>query len=223
MTQQPPPAQYQAPYAPGSPAPKQGNGLGLAALIIGILAFIGAFIPIVNYVSGVLALVGLVLGVIGLFRKGRPKGLAITGTIISLIALILSIILAITYTVGFATAIDQGIKDVQATQSAEANVDVAVTYEIVGDSTDATVTYSTYNDGNFGTEQATGQTLPFAKDFTVKAGGQFDYQSFTLTGSNGQTGGDITCRITIDGVVAAEQTATGQYASATCSSSGFDN
>jgi hypothetical protein len=221
MTQQPP-AQYQAPYAPGNTAPKQGNGLGLAALIIGIVAFIGAFIPVINYVSGVLALVGLVLGAIGIFRKGRPKGLAMTGTIISFIALILSIVLAIAYTVGFANAVDQGIKDVQATQSAEANVDVAVKYEIIGDSTDAIITYSTWNDGNFGTEQATGQTLPFTKDLTVKAGGQFDYQSFTLTGSNGQTGGDITCRITIDGVVAFEQTGSGQYASATCSSSGFN-
>jgi hypothetical protein len=220
MTQQTP---YQQPYAPNNAAPKQGNGLGLAALIIGIVAFVGAFIPVINYVSGVLALVGLVLGAIGIFRKGRPKGLAITGTIISFVALVLSIVLAITYTVGFATAVDQGIKDVQATQSAEANVDVAVKYEIIGDSTDATITYSTYNDGNSGTEQATGQTLPFTKDFTVKAGGQFDYHSFTLTGSNGQTGGDITCRITIDGVVASEQTGSGQYASATCSSSGLND
>jgi hypothetical protein len=221
MTQQEPYAQPA--YAPAPTPPiKTGNGLGLAALIIGIVAFIGAFIPFLNYVSGILALVGLVLGIVGIFRKGRPKGIAIAGTIISFIAMILSIILAITYTVGFATAVDESIKDVQATQAAEANVDVAVKYELIGDSTDATATYSTMTDGNFGTEQATGQTLPFTKEFTVKAGGEFDYQSFTLTGSNGQSGGDITCRITIDGVVAAEQTGSGQYASATCSSSGFN-
>ena len=52
----------------------------------------------------------------------------------------------------------------------------------------------------------------------MKAGGDFDISSFTLTAANGATGTDITCRITRDGKVVAEQTSTGQNAMALCSS-----
>lgn len=103
------PAYVNGPAFVANPPAPQGNGLGLAALIIGILALIGAFIPFVNFVSGLLALVGLVLGVIALFRKGRPKGKAIAGTILSAIAMVLSIILANTYTAGFVNAVDEAL------------------------------------------------------------------------------------------------------------------
>ena len=90
-----------------------------------------------------LAFLGLIFGIIGLFLKGRRRGAAITGIIISFVALVLSIILAIVYTAGFATAVNKTVED--------SNVDAAKTltlvYEVTGDSSDSLITYSTYNAG----------------------------------------------------------------------------
>lgn len=203
---------------PISPPPptveKRGNGLGVAALVIGIVALLGAFIPFANYGTGFLAFVGLVLGIIGLVLKGRKRKIAIAGTILSGAALILSIVMAIVYTAVFAAAIQTGIDE----EIAASDVDVALVYEVTGDSTDASITYATFANGESGTEQSTGQALPFTKELTVKAGGNFDFAIFTLTANNGATGADITCRITLDGEIISEQTSTGPYATALCSS-----
>lgn len=85
------------------------NGMGTAALVIGILAFVGAFIPFVNYGSGLLAVVGAVLGAIALTRKTKAKRAALAGLVISVIALILSIILAVVYTASFVKAVDDSL------------------------------------------------------------------------------------------------------------------
>ena len=80
-----------------------------AALIVGGVALLLSFVPFVNYVSGLIALVGVVLGIVALVQKGRKKGMAIAGTIVSVVALILSVILAIVYTAGFAAAVDEAV------------------------------------------------------------------------------------------------------------------
>lgn len=210
------PGQPPLPTVPA--APKATNGLGIAALILGVLGLIGAFIPILGIGAGFLAFIGLVLGIIALFLKGKAKGIAIAGTVISGVALILSIVMAIVYTAAFAAGVQQQIKE----DEAAANRDVVVTYEITGAAADASITYSTFNDGASGTEQATGQTLPWTKDITVKAGGDFDWSSFYLSGMNGiDDTGDISCKITVDDEVVSEQTSTGQFANVSCSSSGF--
>jgi hypothetical protein len=101
-------AQYPAaPYAPGTISPKRGpGGLALSSLLIGGLALLGSFIPFLNYLTGFFAFVGLVLGVIAIFLKGRKKTLAIVASSISLLALILSIVLSITYSRLFIDGID---------------------------------------------------------------------------------------------------------------------
>lgn len=110
----PPQLQYQQPQyqQPGGypPAPQSRfNGLGLASLIVGGLSLLFAFVPFANYASGFFAFIGIVLGIIGLVLKGRAKLLAIIGTAISVIALILSIVLAIVYTAGFVNAVDEAV------------------------------------------------------------------------------------------------------------------
>ncbi|RLQ84122.1 DUF4190 domain-containing protein [Mycetocola zhadangensis] len=93
-------------YPPSAPPAKPGNGLGVAALIVGIVALIGAFIPLINFVSGFLAVVGIILGIIAVVRKNKPKKLAIAGLIVSVVALILSVVLAFAYTAGFVAAVE---------------------------------------------------------------------------------------------------------------------
>ena len=85
-----PPVAFGAP-----PAPRGTNGFGIAALILGIVAILGAAIPFLNIVSGILAVAGLILGIVGLTRKGTGKGTSVAGTIISGIALLVTIVASI--------------------------------------------------------------------------------------------------------------------------------
>ncbi|MET0713401.1 MAG: DUF4190 domain-containing protein [Mycetocola sp.] len=104
-------------YPPSAPPAISGNGLGLAALIVGIFALLGAFIPFVNYVSGVLAVVGIILGIIAVTRKNKPKKAGLSGLIVSVIALILSIVLAFAYTAGFVAAVDESLPQTKVQES----------------------------------------------------------------------------------------------------------
>jgi hypothetical protein len=95
-------------YVPVSAAAAK-NGLGTAALVIGVIAFVFSFIPFINAGSGFIAFVGLVLGVIGIFQKGKSKNVAIVGSAISFVALILSIVLSIAYTAAFFSSVDSAV------------------------------------------------------------------------------------------------------------------
>lgn len=117
------PQQQPNPYgaAPGAPvytgapaAPSRLNVMGLISLIAGGLAFLlgvtAGWIPFVGFAFVFIALVGLVLGIVGLLAKNKGKGLAIAGTIVSGIALLLTAIISIFMLVVF-TSIQQSIED----------------------------------------------------------------------------------------------------------------
>jgi hypothetical protein len=74
------------------------NGLGIASLVLGIAACAGAVFPLVNYVSGFVAAVGLVLGIVALARQGRARSAALAGTILGIAGILLSVSLVMTYT-----------------------------------------------------------------------------------------------------------------------------
>ena len=68
---------------------KGTNGMGIVSLVLGILAIAGSFIPVVNNASIIIGVIGIIFGIIGLL-KNKPKGLAIAGLVISLLAVIIS-------------------------------------------------------------------------------------------------------------------------------------
>lgn len=206
-----PPVPSRANTTPAKPR----NRFGTASLIAGIVAFVGAFIPVFDYVAVFIALAGIVVGVIGLFLAGRPKRAAIAGTIISFVALILSIVMAIVYTFLFF-----GHLIGAATNTDRLGDDVSLIYQVDGTGSDVDITYSSYAGDIETTKQVTGQVLPFEDEFEVATGGAATYNSYTLTAVNGAEGGDVICRIILDGKVLTEQTATGAYATASCTASG---
>nr|WP_255357346.1 MmpS family transport accessory protein [Plantibacter sp. Leaf314] len=118
-----------------------------------------------------------------------------------------------TYTAGFAGLVSDAVKTAKAESSAAANKEISVIYEVNGTATDASITYSTYSAGSSSTEQASGKSLPFIQELTVQAGSEYDYASYSLQAQNGaEDTGSVSCKITVDGDVVAEQTATGAYA-----------
>ena len=88
------------PAAPQMPAPSYGNvpaptetkGLAIASLVLGIAGVIFSFL--VTFVGFVAGIVGLILGILAR-KKGQPKGMTLTGIILSAVAIVLSIILFI--------------------------------------------------------------------------------------------------------------------------------
>lgn len=111
--------QQQAYYAPthgqnvqqayGQPAPEKsgtGKALGIAAMVIGILSVLISFIPLVNVVGIPLALLALILGIVALAlsRGGRaPLGFGIAGTVLGVVALILTVVINVVLISALAT------------------------------------------------------------------------------------------------------------------------
>lgn len=107
----PPPGQNQA---AGYPPPQQGtpgygaapgygtapakprNGLGIAALILGILAIIGI---VTVYGAIILGIIAIVLGIIGRGRVKRGEatngGMAISGVVLGIIAVVIAAVLIV--------------------------------------------------------------------------------------------------------------------------------
>ena len=55
------------------------KGISIAALVCGILGIVGSFIPVVQYFTLVLAIVGIVLGAIGMKKAQEAVEFAIGG------------------------------------------------------------------------------------------------------------------------------------------------
>ena len=90
-----------------------------------------------------------------------------------------------------------------------------ITYSIEGDAQDANVTYTT--DGT-NTAQDNGVAAGWTKDVTHTG---FFAASLIATNGMGDTG-TITCKIMSNGKVLSENTATGEFASASCNTSSTD-
>lgn len=230
--------EYQsAPYAPQQPAPKRSNPLGLTALIVGIVAIVGCAIPIVNFVSIFLGFVALVLGIIGLVQKNRPRGLAIAGSILGVISLVVGIATASFYASaaeGISKALESAAPSTSeasvapseaaatpsesASESSAASSNRTVHYEVTSDgATLSSVTYLTINNGASSQQQDTATAAPWSKDIAIEDEGLFTSSVFSLVAQAGDGATTITCKITADGKTIQESTSTGPYAVATCS------
>lgn len=82
---------YNMPRKQNSKMNNQSNGFGIASLVLGILSVLGIVILIGPII---LAPLSIIFGIVQLIRKG-PKGLAITGIIISILSIIMLIILGV--------------------------------------------------------------------------------------------------------------------------------
>jgi hypothetical protein len=99
-----------------------------------------------------------------------------------------------------------------------------IVYEITSDASHVSATYATFTAGNVGEAQDNSATPPWTK--TVKAKSSWVH-SFSLVGQmspaalsgGGNDGTTISCKITVNGKVVAQQTSTGQYATVSCSAS----
>lgn len=94
--------QQWGPFADAVPARGTGvglaprpRGLAIAALVVGIVAFLAGWVPVLGLILGAVA---ALLGIIALAKK-QPKGLGVTGLVLGAIAVIVSLAM----TIGFST------------------------------------------------------------------------------------------------------------------------
>ena len=74
---------------------QKGTLMGIAALVLGIVAVIVGFIPVCGFIALVPAAVGLVLGIIDAKQKSKqkqPKGVSVAGIILNIIAIVVILI-----------------------------------------------------------------------------------------------------------------------------------
>ena len=97
--QPPPPSGYPAPGAyGGGPPARPSNGIGIAALVVGIVSLFLFWIP---FLGLVLAILALVFGIIGIRKASRGeatnKGMAITGVVTGALALVGALIVSVVF------------------------------------------------------------------------------------------------------------------------------
>ena len=81
-----------APIAPGGApaAPLPKSGIAIASLVLGIVAAVTSFLPIINNLSFILAVLAVIFGIVGVVAASRGKragrGLAIAGIVVAVVA-----------------------------------------------------------------------------------------------------------------------------------------
>ncbi|RRO16995.1 DUF4190 domain-containing protein [Saccharopolyspora rhizosphaerae] len=101
-TQQPPPASGDSSY---SVTPM--NGIGVAALVLGIVGFLMSLLPLIGVVAWPMVVLGLIFGVVGIMRARRKiatnLGMAVAGTVLSALGLVVCIVYAASFSYYVAT------------------------------------------------------------------------------------------------------------------------
>lgn len=113
MSQQPPYGSPLSGYGQGYPPPQQApipkNGLGTTALVLGILAILLAFVPILGFIAYPLAILGIIFGLIAVGRARKRiatnRGVSVAGLVTSLIGLALVIVSTVIYVSAISAAV----------------------------------------------------------------------------------------------------------------------
>jgi len=188
--------QYGTPQDQLAPARHRFGALAWTALILGIVGIVGSPIIFLNNLTAVVAAVGVILGIIALF--GTRKVLAGVGVALC--------VAAITFTImAQGAAVEEFDREFSGAQP--------LTYQAESSTGTVDVTYSSAGGS---TASETDRPSPWTRNVQAD---RFGFFSVTLPyDSSGDFGeGTVTCRILSGDQVVAEQTATGEYASTTCS------
>ncbi|WP_051325358.1 DUF4190 domain-containing protein [Glycomyces tenuis] len=76
--------------------PKRGNGFAVTALVLGIIALVLAFIPVVNLISFALGVIAIIFGIVGLVtgrKRHAGRGMSLTGIILGVLALAVAVLM----------------------------------------------------------------------------------------------------------------------------------
>ncbi|MER7518011.1 DUF4190 domain-containing protein [Streptomyces sp. NPDC126499] len=109
----PTPQPWGAPGAPQPPYAQPQNGLGVAALVLGIVGVLFGILPFLFWLGAILGVLAVVFGIIGAGRAGKGlatnKGMAVTGAVLGGVALVASL----AWLIVIATAVTDVAKEIE--------------------------------------------------------------------------------------------------------------
>lgn len=189
--------QYQNTWQPTTP---MRNGLGIAALILGIVGILFSFVPLTGFIAIILGVIGLILGLVAINRvrhkQANNKVMSIIGSVLSVIAIIVGII-GIVIVNNAVNDLGDSIDNINAAEQ------VTIKATATGP---ATVSY----DDNG--QHVVGQS--FTGSFQKQV--QMDNIFGTLEVSSMSNSETVTCELIQNGVTVAKQTASGPFALVMC-------
>ncbi len=101
------------------------NGLAVASFVLGIIAILGSWMPLLNNFSFILAILGLIFGIFGLVKISKAKGKK-TYTTIALIINAVAIAIVLSSQAAYSAAIDSVNEGAQAVSNGAPSTDLAV-------------------------------------------------------------------------------------------------
>jgi len=93
--------------------------MGVAAMVIGIISAILAFIPMCGFIAFVPAIIGMILGIVDVALRGKkklPKGKGIAGIVLNAVAIAFIFLWTVVFAadaVASSEAIDDYVQDVE--------------------------------------------------------------------------------------------------------------
>jgi len=93
--------------------------MGVAAMVIGIISAILAFIPMCGFIAFVPAIIGMILGIVDVALRGKkklPKGKGIAGIVLNAVAIALIFLWTVVFAAGAVAsseAIDDYVQEVE--------------------------------------------------------------------------------------------------------------
>lgn len=196
-----------APAYGGPQGPRRSSALAVVALVLGALAFVFSFIPVVNVIAFVLGIASLVCALVALIRKMGGKPMSVIGLILSVVAIVSAVIVNVVVAAAVSTASTAISKSLE-TYSAQASAKHAIQYKVTTTGA-ATVHYWT-PDGSSQADVA----AEWSKDVSSTG---FTSALLTVASSDYQNkGASVSCEILIDGKSVAKHTGSGIGASASC-------
>jgi hypothetical protein len=180
--------------------PVRGNAFGVTALVLGIVAVVFSFIPVMGMVAFVLGPLAVLFGIVGATRKFSKKGAAVAGLVLGILSVVIAAI--------WLAVVGAAVNSADQALNSEHKVEYMVTTK-----GKAAVNY--WSGGGTSTENLTAN---WKKELAVK---NSDLLSLVVTGDFTNTGAAVSCEILFDGKSIAKNTGSGQGAMASCSGSGL--
>ena len=93
---------------------KNGRGMGVAALVLGIIAAILSFVPCVNIFAILPGLLSIIFGGVGMSqakKAGTPSGLPTAGLILGILSIVISITVYFVVAANAASEIDKVLEN----------------------------------------------------------------------------------------------------------------
>lgn len=156
------------------------SGLATAAMVLGIIAIVGSWIPFVNIVSIILGVLAFIFGIIPLLKK-KSTGKAVTGVVLGALAVIIGIYMTSAATESIDDAINSDTEVVGSAESDSEKTTYKVGDVIKFDDKQVTVTdlQRNWNSGNEYSQPDSGNEFVNVKvSIENNSDGQISYNTF---------------------------------------------